>query len=91
MILAFDVQNEPMIASSEKLKNNDPDDWVCGRATSMRKVLGNSVGWILASEFYIELTSGRLSKSPLVVLGARSIGVMSIILLIKPSTVKPLT
>ncbi|CAG8983367.1 hypothetical protein HYALB_00000534 [Hymenoscyphus albidus] len=42
VILAFDIQNEPMIASKEKLQNNDPDDWICGRAGNMRKVMANS-------------------------------------------------
>ncbi|CZR58020.1 uncharacterized protein PAC_07910 [Phialocephala subalpina] len=40
--LAFDIQNEPMIASPGKLQNNDPDDWICGRARNMKKVLGSS-------------------------------------------------
>jgi mannan endo-1,4-beta-mannosidase len=44
VILAFDIQNEPMIASADKAKNNDPDDWICGRAGNMKKILGNSVG-----------------------------------------------
>jgi len=43
VILAFDIQNEPMIASPGKLADNDPDDWICGRAGNMRSVLGSSV------------------------------------------------
>ncbi|KAF2737433.1 beta-1,3-mannanase [Polyplosphaeria fusca] len=42
VILAVDLQNEPMISSVGKLQANDPDDWLCGRAKSMRKVLGKS-------------------------------------------------
>lgn len=41
-IFAFDLQNEPMIDSVGKLQNNDPDDWLCGRAGNMRQVLGDS-------------------------------------------------
>jgi hypothetical protein len=43
VILAFDIQNEPMIASPGKLADNDPDDWLCGRAGNMKAVLGDSV------------------------------------------------
>ena len=42
VILAFDIQNEPMINSVEKLKNNDPDDWICGRAGNMKKLINGS-------------------------------------------------
>lgn len=42
VIYAFDLQNEPMISNPENLSANDPDDWVCGRAGEMRKVLGAS-------------------------------------------------
>lgn len=41
-ILAFDIQNEPMIASPGKLQNNNPDDWICGRAGNMKNILGSS-------------------------------------------------
>jgi len=41
-IMAFDIQNEPMIGSAGKLQNNDPDDWLCGRAGNMKKIIGNS-------------------------------------------------
>lgn len=43
VILAFDIQNEPMIASKDKAVANDPDDWICGRAGNMKKILGSSV------------------------------------------------
>jgi mannan endo-1,4-beta-mannosidase len=43
VILAFDIQNEPMIASPGKLADNDPDDWLCGRAGNMKTILGSSV------------------------------------------------
>ncbi|KAL2066655.1 hypothetical protein VTL71DRAFT_2727 [Oculimacula yallundae] len=42
VILAFDIQNEPMIASPGKASNNDPDDWLCGRAGNMKKLIGSS-------------------------------------------------
>jgi mannan endo-1,4-beta-mannosidase len=42
VILAFDIQNEPMIASPGKLVDNDPDDWLCGRAGNMKAILGSS-------------------------------------------------
>ncbi|KAH7370824.1 glycoside hydrolase superfamily [Rhexocercosporidium sp. MPI-PUGE-AT-0058] len=42
VILAFDIQNEPMIASPGKASSNDPDDWLCGRAGNMKKLIGSS-------------------------------------------------
>ena len=42
VILGFDLQNEPMIASVEKLQNNDPDDWNCGRAGNMKPIINGS-------------------------------------------------
>jgi len=42
VILGFDIQNEPMIGSVDKLQQNDPDDWLCGRAGNMKKIIGNS-------------------------------------------------
>ncbi|TVY20786.1 Mannan endo-1,4-beta-mannosidase 1 [Lachnellula arida] len=42
VIMAFDLQNEPMVASDDKLGSNDPDDWLCGRAGNMKKILGSS-------------------------------------------------
>lgn len=42
VIMAFDLQNEPLIKQLDKLMNNDPDDWLCGRAGVLRNVLGNS-------------------------------------------------
>ncbi|KAG4440554.1 hypothetical protein IFR05_003970 [Cadophora sp. M221] len=54
-ILAFDIQNEPMIASPGKAANNDPDDWICGRAGNMKKLIGQGVkiatGGIGGSEY----------------------------------------
>ena len=32
-----------MIASVGKLQNNDPDDWICGRAGAMKSIIGDSV------------------------------------------------
>lgn len=43
VIMAFDLQNEPMIASKDKLASNDPDDWLCGRASNIKTILGSSV------------------------------------------------
>jgi mannan endo-1,4-beta-mannosidase len=42
VILAFDLQNEPMINAQDKAQNNDPDDWLCGRAGNMKKHIGSS-------------------------------------------------
>jgi mannan endo-1,4-beta-mannosidase len=42
VILAFDLQNEPLIRQLDKLNNNDPDDWLCGRAGALRNTLGSS-------------------------------------------------
>lgn len=40
VILAFDVQNEPMIDAVQLLEDNDPDDWLCGRAGVMEGLIG---------------------------------------------------
>lgn len=40
VILAFDVQNEPMIDAVQLLEGNDPDDWLCGRAGVMAGLIG---------------------------------------------------
>lgn len=42
VIVAFDLQNEPMIDQLNLLQANDPDDWLCGRAGVLRQVLGDS-------------------------------------------------
>jgi mannan endo-1,4-beta-mannosidase len=42
VILAFDIQNEPMIASPDLLSENDPTNWLCSRAQDMKEHLGNS-------------------------------------------------
>ena len=42
VIMAFDIQNEPLVASPGKLQANDPDDWLCGRAGNMKKIINNS-------------------------------------------------
>lgn len=41
-ILAFDIQNEPFQQAEDKASNNDPDDWLCGRAGNMKQILGGS-------------------------------------------------
>lgn len=40
VILAFDVQNEPMIDAVQLLEANDPDDWLCGRAGVLKGLIG---------------------------------------------------
>ena len=52
VILAFDLQNEPMIASPGKAASNDPDDWLCGRAGNMKKILGASVCGLFNKLYY---------------------------------------
>jgi mannan endo-1,4-beta-mannosidase len=42
VIMAFDLQNEPLIKQLDKLNGNDPDDWLCGRAGVLRSILGSS-------------------------------------------------
>ncbi|RDW58655.1 hypothetical protein BP6252_13131 [Coleophoma cylindrospora] len=42
VIMAFDIQNEPMIASPDLLTGNDPSDWLCNRATMMKSIIQNS-------------------------------------------------
>lgn len=42
VIMAFDLQNEPLIKQLDKLNDNDPDDWLCGRAGVLRNALGSS-------------------------------------------------
>ncbi|KAI4711717.1 hypothetical protein J4E89_003159 [Alternaria sp. Ai002NY15] len=42
VIMAFDLQNEPLIGQIDLLNANDPDDWLCGRAGSLRSALGSS-------------------------------------------------
>lgn len=41
VILAFDVQNEPMIDAVQLLEGNDPDDWLCGRAGVLEGLIGD--------------------------------------------------
>ncbi|KAL9110318.1 MAG: hypothetical protein Q9227_005049 [Pyrenula ochraceoflavens] len=41
-ILAFDIENEPMINAQDIAKNNDPPDWLCGRAGNMAKLTDGS-------------------------------------------------
>jgi len=40
--MAFDIQNEPMIASKDLLRANDPTNWLCERACKMQELIGNS-------------------------------------------------
>jgi mannan endo-1,4-beta-mannosidase len=39
---AFDLENEPMIGSVDLLQNNDPGDWLCGRAGNMKPIINGS-------------------------------------------------
>lgn len=57
-----------MITNVDKLKANDPDDWLCGRATEMRKVLGNSsikiaTGGIGGSQYCCDHEFNMLDKA----------------------------
>lgn len=40
VILAFDVQNEPMINAVQLLEADDPDDWLGGRAYVLQGLIG---------------------------------------------------
>ncbi|KAF1986872.1 glycoside hydrolase family 5 protein [Aulographum hederae CBS 113979] len=67
-ILAFDIQNEPMIGSVGKLQNNDPDDWICGRAGHMKETLGSSAvkvatGGIGGSQYCCDHEYNLLNKA----------------------------
>ncbi|KAI9741773.1 MAG: hypothetical protein M1834_000159 [Cirrosporium novae-zelandiae] len=42
VILAFDIQNEPMINAMEFLEMDDPMAWFCGRATVMKDLIGSN-------------------------------------------------
>ncbi|ORY16380.1 beta-1,3-mannanase [Clohesyomyces aquaticus] len=42
VIMAFDLQNEPLIKQDALISANDPDDWLCGRAGALRGILGSS-------------------------------------------------
>ncbi|MCJ1440647.1 MAG: hypothetical protein MMC23_001133 [Stictis urceolatum] len=48
-IFAFDIQNEPFQQASDLAGQNDPSDWLCGRAGNMKKNMGgsNSTGGVL--------------------------------------------
>jgi mannan endo-1,4-beta-mannosidase len=50
-IWAFDLQNEPFVDSSvfEKLDDNDPDDWLCGRAGVLRNTMDLSANIAVAT------------------------------------------
>ncbi|KAF2236156.1 glycoside hydrolase family 5 protein [Viridothelium virens] len=41
-ILAFDIQNEPFQQAEDQASNNDPNDWLCGRAGNMNALINNS-------------------------------------------------
>ncbi|TAQ86447.1 hypothetical protein B7494_g5223 [Chlorociboria aeruginascens] len=38
VILAFDLQNEPIIASPDLLTGNDPTNWLCSRASALKSI-----------------------------------------------------
>ncbi|KAJ2985581.1 hypothetical protein NUW58_g5454 [Xylaria curta] len=40
VIMAFDLQNEPMSSKASKCDTSTTSEWVCGRAQHMRRVLG---------------------------------------------------
>lgn len=41
VILAFDVQNEPMIDAAQLLEGGDPGGWLCGRAGVLKGLAGD--------------------------------------------------
>ena len=41
-ILAFDIQNEPFQQAEDQASDNDPNDWLCGRAGNMKPIINNS-------------------------------------------------
>ncbi|KAI9703504.1 MAG: hypothetical protein M1820_005808 [Bogoriella megaspora] len=41
-ILAFDIQNEPFQQAEDEASNNDPSDWLCGRAGNMKLIINGS-------------------------------------------------
>ena len=41
-ILAFDIQNEPFQQAEGQASNNDPNDWLCGRAGNMKPIINGS-------------------------------------------------
>lgn len=43
VVLAFDVQNEPMVDAVGLLEQNDPGDWLCGRAGVVKGLVGEGV------------------------------------------------
>lgn len=68
VIMAFDIQNEPFIDAVDKLKNNDPDDWICGTAGYMKPVIGGSgikiaTGGIGGSQYCCDHEYNVLSKA----------------------------
>ncbi|KAG9192100.1 mannan endo-1,4-beta-mannosidase [Alternaria panax] len=68
VIMAFDLQNEPLIKQLDKLNNNDPDDWLCGRAGVMRDILGSSnvkvaTGGIGGSHYCCDYEFNTLEKA----------------------------
>jgi mannan endo-1,4-beta-mannosidase len=40
--MAFDLQNEPLVASRDLLDANDPSNWLCERASKMRNIMVGS-------------------------------------------------
>ncbi|MCJ1308691.1 hypothetical protein MMC25_002345 [Agyrium rufum] len=67
-IAAFDIQNEPLIGSVDLLENNDPDDWLCGRAGKMKPIIAGSgvriaTGGIGGSEYCCDHEYNLLSKA----------------------------
>ncbi|GME26543.1 putative beta- -mannanase protein [Neofusicoccum parvum] len=68
VVLAFDVQNEPMIDALELLEQDDPDDWLCGRAREMKRLIGGSrvkvaTGGIGGSQYCCDHEFNALDKA----------------------------
>ncbi|MCJ1307316.1 hypothetical protein MMC25_000962 [Agyrium rufum] len=63
-ILAFDVENEPMIACNDVAKNGDPQGWLCGRAKTIAGLTNGSgvkvaTGGIAGSQYYGSTSAGN--------------------------------
>ncbi|KAF9631153.1 putative beta- -mannanase protein [Lasiodiplodia theobromae] len=80
VVMAFDVQNEPMIDAVGLLEEGDPGDWVCGRAGVMRGLMGEgsgvkvATGGIGGSQYCCEHEFNGLERA----LGCEAVDVVSV-------------
>jgi mannan endo-1,4-beta-mannosidase len=68
VILAFDLQDEPLVRQLDKLNDNDPDNWLCGRTGALRNALGSSnikvaTGGIGGSQYCCDHEFNTLEKA----------------------------